>query len=404
MNRLLQILEGRTISIVGNGNVRTNVSSEIDAADVVVRFNNFYNYDSHNVGRRVDLVMQTITDRWFNTLEKHIDVIRTQRPEIFIVKRPDTYNTKVHDVYGDGIRVNKMLAREFAPWYRFTTGTCVLAYLAQNLKNASVRCYGFQDDDDWERYITSDARQYAGGKKDERQVMMESIKKLESLSITKPHVEIPRVIVVPIKRNSEGAQGKNKILIRPCINEILLCKYPIYIVGDDCELLRELKSEYGDLINTHLTHPIQRNADVTETLRLWSLESGYCGDVALVQCTSPHLRHEWVHKCFDSLSRSPISATACDVGFKPTALFTLEGNVFVPYSSTMPPASVARQKLPLTIRITGAVEAFHTDCLAFPSFFMAGTLEPVMISKTEALDVDTKEDLQKAIDLINMGK
>ena len=48
MNQILQLLWGKKIAIIGNGLVPVDVSKEIDACDVVIRFNHFYNYDTGN--------------------------------------------------------------------------------------------------------------------------------------------------------------------------------------------------------------------------------------------------------------------------------------------------------------------------------------------------------------------
>lgn len=97
MNRLVQKLNGRKVAIVGNGNVREDCSVEIDSADVVVRFNHFYNYDSGKVGKRVDIVMQTITPVWERSEGKHIDILDRYRPEVFLVRSDFQYTTDIHN-------------------------------------------------------------------------------------------------------------------------------------------------------------------------------------------------------------------------------------------------------------------------------------------------------------------
>lgn len=399
MTRLIQILSGHTIAIVGNGNVVEDFSQEIDSHDIVIRFNHFYNYDSNLVGKRVDIILQTFTNAWHNAENKHLDVIKSQKPQIFVVKRPDLYNSKVNKIFDNCVRIDNT-GDLFKDNYKYTTGTCALIYLAKNLKNAKVKCYGFQDDNDWERYISTDAKKYAYNKEDERNVMLNSINMLEALKIREQPMEIPKVILIPIKANSQGAPNKNEILIRHCINECLKCKLPLHIVGDDVKLLRDLKKEYNGKIKTLELPTIEPLADVSETIRKWVAETGYCGNLALVQCTSPSLSYTWILDCFKGLEKAPLSATACEIDFKPTALFRKENNVFVPYNKAMPPASTARQILPKTIRITGAVEAFHTDCLRHYSFWSVDYIAPVMIDAKYSLDVDTIEDLERAKSLI----
>ena len=396
MNRLLQMLYGKRIAIVGNSMVSRDYSAEIDGADVVIRFNHFYNYDSGLVGKRVDIVLQTVAQAWYdavNSGKAHIDIVQKQRPAIFLVKRPDHYDTNVHRAYGKGIRVDNG-TNWFQPWWKFTTGTCSLCYLAQNLTNAEVHVYGFSNegyDDAWLNYIATDAKHYSNVADEERPVMLNAIAQLQSLKIVEPPLkEVPKAIVVPIKANSQGAPKKNKKLLIPCLEKLTKLNYPIYVVGDDYDLLHQAKKKYK--INTVEVPQIGALDDVTKTLRKWQVETGFSGDIALVQCTSPYLKPEWVEKCFEGLALASLTATAVPLEFKPTAIFREENGVYLPNSQALPPASVARQLLPKTVRITGAVECFHTDALAFDSLYQVGVMQPIIVDN--AVDIDTTEQLE----------
>ena len=402
MNRLLQLLDGRRVAIVGNAPEHEDRSAEIESAEVVVRFNHFYNYDSGNVGKRVDILLQTFTSTWQDAAtagKAHVDVVRAQRPAIFVVKHPNYYLSSVHAMYGKALRIDN-LARLFEPWWRFTTGTAALCYLAQSLVNAEVKVYGFAQkrEADWDAYIAGDGHWYQSVAEEERAAQKAAIEKLESLKIVRPAEgsapnAIPRAIVIPVKANSEGAPGKNRALLGLCIDKLKPLGYPIHVVGDDYDLLNKVQN---DCITTALP-AIDAYADVTESLRNWQVKTGFCGDVALVQCTSPRLKAEWVDECFNAMGQATIAATATELGFKPTAIYREENNVFVPASQALPAASVARQRLPKCVRITGAVEAFHTDALALESFWSAGVMEPVMIPAEDALDVDTAAQLEEVV-------
>lgn len=395
MTRLLQMLEGRRVAIVGNAPVAKDCSAEIDSADVVVRFNHFYNYASGKVGKRIDIVLQTVAAAWDEAVKAgraNLEVVARERPAIFLVKRPDHYTTRVHAVYGKDIRIDN-LAGVFEPWWRFTTGTAALCYLAQNLTNAEVKTYAFGEDNEgvWRDYIRTDAAHYAQVADEERVANRAARAKLAELKITSEARPIPKCIVVPVKANSEGAPGKNRLLLKGCLEKVGTLGLPLFVTGDDYELMHTVRG---------LAEPVPLPAigayeDVTATLRKWQVATGYCGDVALVQCTSPGLRPEWVEACFDALGKASIAATAVELGFKPTAIFREDGGVFVPASQSLPAASVARQLLPRCVRITGAVEAFHTDALACESFWTFGVMEPVMVQ--DARDVDTLEDLKEAL-------
>lgn len=391
MNLLLQLLQGRKVAIVGNGNVKEDHSAEIDSADVVIRFNHFYNYDSGLVGKKVDIVLQTITPMYYNASNRHDDIVREQKPIVFLVKNHFPYDTKLHEIYGKDVKVENY-TRVFDAYKPYTTGTTALAYLADHLINAEVRCYGFQDDVDWERYLATDAKNFHV-LPIERSIMMDSINRLEALKITEPHKEIEKKVVIPVKKTSLGFAGKNRLLIDNCIKEAQKSKIPIVIVGDDEELMRRVEKEYG--VEICILPEIKPLSDVTNTLKDWRDKTGYAGYLAIVLCTSPRLKAEWIDKAFDELRFAPISATATPLTFKPTAIYQKAGGVFVKACLAMPPASVARQLLPETVRITGAVVACHTDALDFESFYDAGVMRPVIVTEEEALDIDTKEDYEK---------
>jgi len=261
-----------------------------------------------------------------------------------------------------------------------------------------VRCYGFAEGDDssWRNYIATDAKHYATGAAEERAAQNAAIAKLEALTITAPgNGRIPQCVLVPVKANSQGCPGKNRVLLRSCLEKLAGCGHKVYVTGDDIELLHEVK----DLAEVVPLPAIGAFDDVTKTLRKWQTETGFCGDVALAQCTSPRMRTEWVDKCLKALASAPVAATCVEIDFKPTALFREEHGVFVPISPALPAATVARQLLPRTVRFTGAVTAFHTDALMCESLFQCGVMEPVMTSEQDALDVDSPEQLKEALTL-----
>ena len=199
-----------------------------------------------------------------------------------------------------------------------------------------------------------------------------------------------KIVIIPVKANSQGAPNKNRFLLKHCLEETMKAGYPICIIGDDKELLHE----YSKLVDTHLLPPIGSYVDITDSLRKWRDDVSFVGDIALVQCTSPKIKHEWIGKCLSHVSDSVISATACEVGFKPTAMYReIENGLFVPYCKDAPSASVARQLLPHTVRITGAVEAFQSKQLDFKSLYDNAAMIPVMVDERESLDIDTKEQL-----------
>lgn len=389
MNRLLSMLQGRTVAIVGNAPVHSDFSKEIDAADVVIRFNDFYRYGLGRTGKRVDIILQTFTQVWCGRKDKHISLIRASRPAIFIVKRPGNYTTYIHDFLGGDVRIDN-LSHFFEPWNKYTTGTASLCYLAQHLTNARVRVYGFGTDEDFAEYIRTDACGYKGIADEERAACLAAINKLHALDITSAPSPAQTVIVVPVKANSQGLPGKNRMLLRPCLDKLHTLNLPIHIVTDDETIIARHPSEF-----VHRVSPIQPLADVTNTLRTWRDNIGFCGDIAITTCTSPCMRPSWVSECLSQLKFAPVVATACPLGFKPTAIYHQVGNVFVRTADKLPASSVARQLLPPAFRINGAVVACHSDALDFNSLYDAGFLRPVYVSEEDSIDIDTQSDLDQ---------
>ena len=116
-----------------------------------------------------------------------------------------------------------------------------------------------------------------------------------------------------------------------------------------------------------------------------------------MQVTSPNLQAKAIDACLQGLDCAPIAATAVELGCKPNGiLLEMAPGVWGQALPQLGAPSVARQRLPQALRLTGAVTAFHADALAFPSLFHAGRIMPVVVGTEEALDVDTPEDLKEA--------
>ena len=155
------LVNGKSVAIVGNLTPTTNLSNEIDNHDIVIRINNFYNYDSNLVGKKVDMIFMTPTERWKNMSpqERHEHIIREQQPIIFAVKhhkRLDYYtrinhlcNCKIYK-FDQDMLMNSQI---------YTTGTAALQILS-NCDNFTCDCYCFSFNDDWKSYINNYASHY----------------------------------------------------------------------------------------------------------------------------------------------------------------------------------------------------------------------------------------------------
>ena len=392
MTELLEIFDGRTVAIVGNGEEAEDRSNEIDACDVVVRFNHFYNYDSGHVGKRVDVIVQTFTTAWIKAENKHADVIKAQQPKIFCAKKPEQFDpAEVADFLGPDVCISDW-SDEIKPWAKYTTGGAFLCWLASKPRNAKFEVFGFPRGEAADKYFAGDAKHYAAVKDEELAAQARAIAILEMQTVRATRAERKAPIIIPVKAHSEGCPGKNEALLPGCIEKLLPLGREIWLIGDATALMAEMSNRYG--VRTFATPA--PTGEVTDDFRLWRDHTGYHGEVALVQCTSPHLKAEWVEECLRARKHAPIAATCALVNFKINGIYTAENGIYRQLVPIFGPASVPRQKLPRAVHLTGAAYAFHTDALDWASFYQAGTLRPVIVEERDALDVDTPADLAAA--------
>lgn len=391
MTELLEIFDGRTVAIVGNGEETEDHSAEIDACDVVVRFNHFYNYDSGKVGKRVDVVIQTFTTAWAKAKEKHAEVIKGEGARIFCGKKPEQYHpAEVAKYLGPDVCVSDWTS-ELEPWSRFTTGGAFLCWLASKPRNAKFKVFGFPRGEAADRYFAGDAKHYAQVKDEELAAQARAIEVIERQRITQARRPAAPTIVIPVKANSSGCPGKNERLLPGCVEKLRPLGYEIWLVGDGAERL----AVGLEGVKVFATPP--PTGEVTDDLRLWRDHTGYHGEVILVQCTSPRLKPEWIGAVVEARRHAPVAATCCKVKFKVNGMYAAENGVWTQLVPQFGPASVPRQRLPEVVHLSGAAFAFHSDALDRPSFYQAGTLRPVVVEERDALDVDTPEDLAQAL-------
>lgn len=393
LTELLEIIDGRKVAVVGNGIEDENHSAEIDGADIVIRFNHFYNYDSGKVGKRVDVIVQTFTSAWAQATNKHIEVIKEQRPKIFNGKKPEQFNpADVARFMGSDICISD-LSSELLPYAQYTTGCAFLCWLASQKRNAEFKIYGFPQGEKADRYFATFAKHYSQVKNDELVMQRRSIAILEGMKIETPRREQERAIVIPIKKNSDGAPGKNAALLPKLLEKLRGCGYRQIIIGDDEDLAKEMQSQFE--VEFFKTPEVQ-TGEITDDLRLWQEMTGYHGEIVYVQCTAPKFRTGWIGRCIEARKYAPIAATCVRVKFKVNAIYGCANGAWAQVVTAFGPPSVSRQRLPDCVRLSGAVWAFHSDALARGSFYQAGTLRPVIVDEEDALDVDTNEELEKA--------
>jgi hypothetical protein len=149
----IKLVKGKRVAVVGNGDVNKDYSDEIDSADVVIRFNNFYNYQSNKVGKRVDALVLTGTSALHDKLpggkSDQKEIIQSYLPKLYLLSEiPNQVINYAHSRF-NGCEIH-MLGNP--SWMLpLTSGTIALRMLA-DCDDVKVNCYGFSDGEDWDTY------------------------------------------------------------------------------------------------------------------------------------------------------------------------------------------------------------------------------------------------------------
>jgi hypothetical protein len=155
-NSFYNFVKGKNIAVVSNADLDKDYSAEIDSADIVIRFNNFYNYQSGKAGTKVDALVISKVCAFMrqapNGTSTQDMIIANKKPAIFVLSEAENQNfSKLHPRY-DGCEIN-MLGNK-AVDMRYTTGTIVLKMLSE-MEDVNVKYYGFEDNNKWQNYINS---------------------------------------------------------------------------------------------------------------------------------------------------------------------------------------------------------------------------------------------------------
>lgn len=391
MNQLLALLTGKRVAIVGNAPLDRDYSQEIDSADIVCRFNHFYNIKSGKAGKRVDIIFQTFAKPWYDATpeERNIAIIEANTPILFVAKKPQQFNEQARDFLGNKVLRIELCPLELEKYARFTTGGAILCYLAEYLRNAEVKVYGFDRDEVWNAYLTGDAKHYAPVADEERFCVKGAIAQLEGLKKGEP-VKVETRIVIPVKKHSQGAPNKNRILLPMLLKNLEAADHglKITVVTDDKEL------ELSAGVEKHVLPAIAPLADVTATLRRWRDATGYFGDVMLLQCTSPNVKPEWIGQAMELRETANIVVTAIELDYKVNSIFVTEKGRGMRATHCGAP-TVPRQKLPQAWRLSGALFLFPSDYLSRHSFFDNAEVTPIFINPEDAVDIDTEKQLKE---------
>lgn len=156
-NAFESFISGKKVAVVGNGNVDKNYSEEIDSADLVIRVNNFYNYQSGKLGKRVDaLVVTSMCGTMLKAPEDkptQDDIIQSLKPVVFVTSESSIQNilNSLHPRYNG---CEKHMLNNNASDLKYTTGTIIMKMISE-MSNVDVKYYGFDSGQNWQNYLNS---------------------------------------------------------------------------------------------------------------------------------------------------------------------------------------------------------------------------------------------------------
>lgn len=154
VSSLHDYVKNKTVAVVGNADVEKDYSQQIDSADIVIRINNFYNYQSGKVGKKVDAVVTSGFAACQKVAPKghtQDEILFSKKPKIYIVS--ETFNQDLKSYIQPRFRECQveMLPND-AHDLQYTTGTILLKLLSQ-MDDVKVSVYGFDVDDKWSQYL-----------------------------------------------------------------------------------------------------------------------------------------------------------------------------------------------------------------------------------------------------------
>lgn len=399
VRRLADICRGKRVAVVGSGVPERDCSAEIDACDVVIRMNHFYNMPCGKVGTKTDVVVVTPCRAWTEVSEEARGkaVVRAQKPIVLAVRYPERLCAEEVVAFYDGCE----FARDddtAASIVRFTTGTIVLAKLAEQAENCEIKVYGFSGREDFIAYLEKDGRHYLGVADAEacaREVYFEVCRR--KVVYDAPE-SLPIRVVIPA-RSGSSLKDKNlrpwrggKPLLQIAVEKAAEAfGEPPVVLTDAQDYAAKARMWGADV--PYLDPTTGADENIAVKLRRWINASGWRGWIIVMQCTSPDLSVKSLRRFRDEalrlgLRRNTAVLSAVAKKEKCTAFFTADddGNAQQMFSGLSP--SVPRQRIPQTFWFNGAAALAHTDAVDSDVLFSGMDFRIVELPEAEAVDID----------------
>jgi hypothetical protein len=151
-----KFVKGKTVAVVGNADVDKDYSEEIDNHDIVIRINNFYNYHSGLVGKKIDALilggLSACIDNLPNGQSLGEDIIKEKKPRVFLIT--ESSNQKLPNIHNRYSMCKKDMLMNKPLDMKYTTGTLLLKQLYE-IDDVKVDVYGFTKGSEWKEYLSS---------------------------------------------------------------------------------------------------------------------------------------------------------------------------------------------------------------------------------------------------------
>lgn len=400
-----KLINGKTVAVVGNAPVDKDYSEEIDSHDIVIRINHFYNYDTNLVGKKVNVIFATPTGAWMMMTpeERHWNVIQEQKPDVFILKHEKRVTDKIINNHYANCNIMGFTSDFVEDEGRFTTGTCALKVLTK-CYNFTCDVYGFSDNDDWKKYIDTDAKHYSNTYLEEAMKREYYINKLHDKIIFQTDTLEPEVHAVITVRSGSSVKDKNireykgKPLLQRGIEKALNVFGKVTVLVDS-QKYADLATQWGGTV-PYIDKPVSGDENVAIRLRRWRDMCNIVGRIVQINVTSPNISEENIRKAVELSKgksyREIIGSTVEYNEVKYSALmYQLSDGYMTQAMKAVPDISVPRQHLRPLYLYNGAITTFMHTQLDYDELFTYCFFIPLMIDKAEGLDIDKDEDFNK---------
>lgn len=403
---LAQIIKDKSVVVIGNAPIETDISSVVNDADIVFRFNHAYNM-TELTGERVTHLVATPCSRFdekIATTESGKKIV-AQKPMLLTCKQ---YGTRTNDEKISPLFEKRAFIEESEPFDAMTTGTNFLVALGKVARCAkSISIYGLPYDiKGVSEYFHTDARHYSG--------WVNEMRYRERLIAKIAGKEEPdNAFVLPVVPLRSGSSCKDKN-IRP-FRGMPLCAWSIrqcnavfgmcVVVTDSMQYVEEARNMGAKAVLMELD---PRN--ISLSMKTMCELFDYKGIVGMRQATSPLMSDEGLRQYYgvadilaEDKEKKIVGMSMAKLPYKSSALFersTGEDENGEPIQKitklTKTSPTVPRQQIPELVRFFGGFTLFHSSAVVERGDIFAGcNAKFIYHSEQEALDIDKDEDFYK---------